>query len=89
MGKKKINLPESFFEEDGKEDDTDASAHLDDNFDKIPATLKVLTDHQRRRLSHQGDGDAHQSSVTVAPYRSVTAMTRARANKKKQEKKKL
>ena len=58
--------PESFFEEDGKEDDSDARSDLDDDLDEISASLEVLADHQSRRFTHQGDGDAHQGSVTAS-----------------------
>ncbi len=57
------NLPESFFEEDGEEDDADSGSDLDDNFDEVAPSLEILADHQSRRFTYQGDDDAHQSSV--------------------------
>ena len=57
--------PESFFEEDGEEADTDSRTDLNDDLDEVTPALEVLAHHQRRRFPHQRYGHAHQSPVTV------------------------
>ena len=51
--------PECLFEEDSEEADTNTRADLNDNFNKITASLEVLAYHEGRRFPHQRYGDAH------------------------------